>query len=248
MITGGRAAAGVAASLAFVLLSGACAQDRTEIDVFAASSLTDAFTQFEEQFEAANPDIDIRLNLAGSNVLLRQISDGAEAEVFAPADSTMLEDPSLTLSHPDATSTSFARNTLVAIIPTDSDLSLLQLLEPGRTIARCTSGVPCGDLTDQWLAASGTRLQRTSMEANVRSVLTKVRLGEVDAGFVYRTDALAAKDEVRLIELEDAPRTTISIASLSNASNPSSGADLFVQFVLSEEGALVLAELGFDRP
>lgn len=223
-------------ALAGLALLVSCGQDRTEVDVFAASSLTDAFSELETRFESSHPDIDVRLNLAGSNVLLRQINDGAEADVYAPADIRLFIDL-------DAVPQAFASNMLVAIVPASSSADSVDELVD-QTLARCAPGVPCGDATDKWLQGAGLELSRASSEANVRSVLTKVRLGEADGGFVYRTDALAAGDQVRIIELDEAPVVDLGIAALSN----SEASEAFVQFVRSQEAAEVFAELGFDRP
>lgn len=240
-----------------------CSQGQTEVDVFAASSLTDAFAELEARYEAANPDVDIRLNVAGSNTLLRQIIDGAEAEVFAPADVSLFSDQELLEEYPLLSPTLFASNTLVAIVPIDSDITTIeQMLRPGLTLARCAAGVPCGMATDDWLQASGAELARASIEPSVRSVLTKVRLQEADGGFVYQTDAQSASKEVRVIDLATggapSPKVSLGIAILSNAATSDSAgsgtndteaiAEDFVQFILSEEAADVLAELGFDRP
>lgn len=223
-------------ALAGLALLISCGQDRTEVDVFAASSLTDAFTELEAQFEAANPDVDVRLNLAGSNVLLRQINDGAGAEVYAPAEVGLFAEL-------DAQPRSFASNVLVAIVPAESSVKTVADLS-SLTVARCAVGVPCGDATDQWLDWAGLELSRASSEANVRSVLTKVRLGEADGGFVYRTDALAAGEQVRIIELDEAPVVELAIADLAHSGASSD----FVTFVLSEEASDIFADLGFDRP
>ncbi len=238
-----------------IVIAAGCGHDSQTVDVFAASSLTDAFTEFESRYEEANPGVDVRLNLAGSNTLLRQLVDGAPADVFAPADASLLSNPDLLEQHPQIVSTIFAGNTLVAIVPTESDLTTIEdLFQPGLILARCADGVPCGAATNQWLDRQDADLGQSSMEANVRSVLTKVRLGEADGGFVYRTDALAASEEVRVIELDvddhPAPTVSLGIATLTN-SNDGPANDLandFVQFVLSETGVEVLSELGFDHP
>ncbi len=227
-----------------------CGQDTETVDVFAASSLTDAFSELESRYEEANPEVDIRLNLAGSNTLLRQIADGADADVFAPADASFLDDPDLLEQHPQIVSTIFAGNTLVAIVPIDSHLTTTDdLFQPGLTLARCADGVPCGTATNNWLLTQTASLGQASMEANVRSVLTKVRLGEADGGFVYRTDAMSASTEVTIIELDtdgtEAPTVDLGIADLTNGDEQAKD---FVQFVLSETGSTVLSELGFDRP
>lgn len=234
---------------AAALVPSACsgADDDAVIDVYAASSLTDAFTELEAAFEAANPDYDVRLNLAGSNALQRQILDGAEAEVFAPADTALLA----AVIGADATVSVYATNTLTLVVPTESGVgqqvrSVDDLDRPGVLVARCAAGVPCGDATEQWLAAGGQQLGQTSDESNVRAVLSKVRRGEADAGFVYATDARAAADEVTEIPLEPAVETTYGIAAVAA---DHAGAEAFVAFVTSPTAAAILDELGFqDAP
>lgn len=239
------ASARLVALTALVLLA-SCGQDQTTVDVFVASSLTDAFAQLEDEYEDAHPDIDIRVSVAGSNTLLRQIVDGAEADVFASADAGLLLDTALVAEHPDLETSELALNALVAIVPADSDItSAGELFGPGITTARCAAGVPCGDLLDALLDQSGQTLGRASIESSVRAVLTKVRLGVVDGGFVYATDAISAGPEVRVVPLGEMPE---SISSIANLEPGNAAATAFVVFTLSAEGQLVLAELGFDRP
>lgn len=176
-------------------------------------------------------------------MLLRQIDDGADVNVFAPA--------SIALIDQSREQQPFASNTLVAIVPINSDISGLDdLLSDGLTLARCSAGVPCGNATDEWLLGSGQELSRASQESNVRSVLTKVRLGEADGGFVYRSDAMAAEADVRVIDLgPDAPLVTLGVTVYGSGDNVVDDAsDQFRRFVLSDEAADLFAGLGFDRP
>lgn len=176
-------------------------------------------------------------------MLLRQIDDGADVNVFAPA--------SIALIDQSREQQPFASNTLVAIVPIDSDIATIdELLSDGLTLARCSAGVPCGNATDEWLLSSAQELPRASQESNVRSVLTKVRLGEADGGFVYRSDAMAADAEVRVIDLgSEAPEVTLGVGVYSSGDNAVDiASDQFRRFVLSEEAADVFADLGFDRP
>ncbi|MEM7337812.1 MAG: molybdate ABC transporter substrate-binding protein [Actinomycetota bacterium] len=236
-----------AAFAAVAAIASACGgtDDESVIDVYAASSLTDAFTELEAAFEAANPEFDVRLNLAGSNALQRQILDGADAEVFAPADTALL-DAVVPAGAPVST---YATNTLTLVVPVGSGpgepvTAVADLGRAGVLVARCAPGVPCGDATEQWLTAGGQQLGRTSDESNVRAVLSKVRRGEADAGFVYRTDALAAADEVTEIPLQPTVVTTYGVGAVDPEH---AGAEAFVTFIEGPTAAVILDELGFER-
>lgn len=247
-MTGGRATRSILAAIG-VLVATSCSSNEQEVlDVYAASSLTEAFTAFEAAFEADNPSIDVRLNLAGSSTLQRQILDGAEADVFAPADVTLLEpfvDPEVTEI--------YATNTLTLVVPTsDGDAStgtdglvagLDDLAADDVLLARCAVGVPCGDATDAFLDNAGITPSLVTEEPNVRSVLTKVARGEADAGFVYVTDARLDLD-VAEIPLADAPTVRYAATVLSDVS----AADDFVGFLHSSAGADALRNLGFTVP
>ncbi len=243
-----RLAAAVLASsgiVAGVALTGCASHDREVLDVYAAASLTDAFTAFEEAFEAENPDVDVRLNLAGSTTLQRQILDGADAEVFAPADVSLLA-PVVEAVGTEATPGEvYATNTLTLIVPTDGADGIGAADELGGDVltARCAPGVPCGDATDAFLAEAGVELGTVTEEPNVRAVLTKVARGEADAGFVYVTDA-ATEEDVIAIELPEAPTVAYALGVLVD--DPAAAA--FARYVQSPAAAASLRDLGFEVP
>jgi len=221
--------------------------EQSTVDVYAASSLTDAFGILEASFEADNPGIDIRLNLAGSSALLRQIEEGASADVYAPADPDLLDELSDGIV---GEAVVYATNRLTLVAPRDGPDDAPTVDDPGDLtddavlVARCAAGVPCGDATDRYLAASGTDIGRSTDEPNVRSVLLKVASGEADAGFVYTTDALARADEVAEVPLVDPPAVELAVAALTD--NPNAKA--FTSYVASDEAADVFRSLGFGGP
>lgn len=225
------------------------ADDETTVDVYAASSLTDAFAELEMAFEADNPGVDVRLNLAGSSTLLRQIQEGASADVFAPADPALLNEMTDTIV---GDVHRYATNRLTLIVPADgeSGASARTVENPGDLadesllVARCAAGVPCGDATDRYLQAAEITIGRSTDEANVRSVLLKVVNGQADAGFVYTTDALARADDVREILLDDPPTVELTVAALSEDADAQS----FVAYVASDEAREVFHTLGFSTP
>lgn len=236
--------------------------DRTQVvQVYAASSLTDVFTEFEHRFEASHPGIDIRLNLAGSSTLVRQINDGAPADVFAPADVAILSklDPSRGHGSDDPPEP-YATNELVLVVPEGNPKSIASLADLSSSdilTAKCISGVPCGDATDHGLSAADVELGLATEETNVRSVLAKVVAAEVDAGFVYRTDAQVAP-EVEEVGGFDAPIVQLVVIDLRTAaqadkdtetgSPKENGAASFVSYVRSSEAAMVLSDAGFGTP
>ena len=218
------------------------------VTVFAAASLTEAFTEIAEELEADVPGTRVVLNLGASSALAQQIVSGAPADVFAAAspatmatvvDAGAAEQPQV-----------FARNTLQIAVPAGApDVALTDFADPRRTLALCAPQVPCGAAAAQVLAAAGVTPQPDTLEQDVRAALAKVRLGEVDAALVYRTDVLAAGDDVRGIDVPEASAAVndYPVARLVDAQNPD-GAALFVDRVLSAEGQRVLADAGFQRP
>lgn len=217
-----------------------CGDDVVTVDVFAASSLTDAFSELEERYEEANPDVDIRLNLAGSDTLRRQIDDGADADVLAPAALELFNGLG-------AEPLPYATNQL-EIITIDPEVAARVAAGDfaGLLIARCASGVPCGDAADEFIDASGFDFSDATVtsEANVRAVSAKVELGEADVGLVYRTDAVAAGDAVFATGITGAEASVVlAIAALDTDGE----AGAFVDFVLEQRE--VFDVLGFGpRP
>lgn len=229
------------------------ADPRVSVEVFAASSLVDAFGDLEAAFEAANPDVDIRLTFAGSQLLRLQISQGATVDVFASADQTHMDAlGDAGLVEPSAV---FARNELVLIVPLQNAAGLRTLadLPRARRIVLGDAQVPAGRYADDLIARAGARLgpgfsdgvseRVVSRELNVRLVRSKVELGEADAAIVYRTDVT---DRVATITIPDdlGPIAEYPIARTAAAPSPQE-AGRFTEFVRSPAGQAVLAEHGF---
>ena len=237
-------------AFALVMAAGCGGNDgATSVRVSAASSLTLAFNEIEEEFEERHPDVDVVLNLGGSSLLRDQIRAGAQVDVFAPADSGIMSSLEV-YGLIEGGAQVFARNTMTIAVPTGNpgevdgveDFSRGDLL-----LGVCAAGVPCGELARAILDASGTELAVHSQEPNVRSLLTKVAAGELDAGMVYVTDVLG--EGVTDVPIpEDVNQTTdYAIAVVADASNPDE-ASLFIDFVLSDIGQGILASNGFARP
>lgn len=219
------------------------------LTVFAAASLTEAFTAIGEEFTAANPGVRVSFSFAGSSTLATQLNQGAPADVFAsaaPANMTTVVEAGNVAGAPVV----FARNQLVIAVPEgnpDRVTGLADLARPGMKVALCATPVPCGAAARQALDAAGVRLTPVTLERDVKAALAKVRIGEVDAALVYRTDVPAADDEVDGIEFPEAvaARTDYLIAVLADAPNPDA-ARAFVAHVRSATGQAVLTRAGFQ--
>ena len=227
-----------------------------QITVFAAASLTESFTTIAGRFEAAHPGVHVRLVFGASSELARQIVDGAAADVFAAASSTSvstLTEAQLTSGKPAI----FARNELELAIPADNRAGIHGLADLARgnvKFAVCAVEVPCGAAAKKLLAAAGLRARPATYERDVKAVLAKVRLGEVDAGLVYRTDIRAesratSTQRVKGIEIPEANQASNDYPIVAiKRDRPATAASAFFDFVLSAKGRVVLADAGFDAP
>jgi molybdate transport system substrate-binding protein len=220
------------------------------VNVFAAASLREAFTRLGRQFEAAHPGIEVVFNFGPSSGLATQITHGAPADVFASA-STKNMGQVVTAGQASFTR-NFARNRMEIAVAADNPAKIKTLLDaakPDVKLAMCQLDVPCGTAGYQVFANAKLPLSPVTQEIDVKAVLTKVTLGEVDAGIVYVTDVQAAGDKVRGIEIpaELNVLTTYPIATLTKAPNKPA-AMAFTDYVLSERGAAVLTSTGFARP
>jgi molybdate transport system substrate-binding protein len=220
------------------------------ITVFAASSLTGTFNQIGKDFQAANPGSNVVFSYGGSSTLAQQINQGAPADVFAAASPATMKTVT-DAGGADGTPVVFVRNQLVIAVPKGNPKGikgLADLAKPGVTVALCAETVPCGAAAKTALAAASVTITPVTLEADVKSALSKVTLGEVDAALVYRTDA-KAEPKVDGIEFPESAKAIndYPIAVLKAAPNKP-GAQAFVAYVLSDAGIKVLTDAGFQRP
>jgi molybdate transport system substrate-binding protein len=218
--------------------------------VFAAASLTAAFKAVGSAFEARHPGTKVELNFAGSPTLVQQIREGAPADVFAAADLTNMQ----TLVDANAVGKPeiFARNILqIAVAKGNPEkiAGLADLTRPGLIVVLCGETVPCGRYALEAFRHANLTPPPGSRELDVKAVLSKVALGEADAGIVYATDVRAAQDKVEGVGLPAAHNVTARypIAIIREAAAPDT-ARLFMDFVLSDPGRTILGELGFLNP
>lgn len=220
-----------------------------ELNVFAAASLQESFTDLKKDFERKHPDVEVKLNFAGSSQLVRQIKRGAPADVFASADEAQMHkavDADAMAGKP----VTFVRNKLQIAVPDGNPADIEGLAAFGEKkprIAVCAEQVPCGAAARKALDAADVDLRADTLEQDVKAVLTKVRLGEADAGLVYRTDVASAGDKVEGIDFDEADKAINNYGIGTTADAPNSAAGrAFVKFVRSSKAQDTLADYGFE--
>jgi molybdate transport system substrate-binding protein len=252
-----RARLAAAFAVAALLLA-ACGGDNTssggssgsadEITVFAAASLTAAFTRIGEDFTSANDGTKVIFNFAGSQALATQVHQGAPADLFASADIPNMDKVKDLVGTPQ----NFASNRLQIVVekgnPKDvKDLD--DLASSDLKVVLAAEEVPAGKYARQVLDQAGVAVRPVSREDNVKAVITKVSLGEADAGIVYVTDVTAGGDKVEGVDIPEDQNVTATypIATVKAGKAPDK-AQAFVDLVLSAEGRQVLKEYGFLPP
>lgn len=221
------------------------------LTVFAAASLTESFTALGKSFESSHAGVRVRFNFGGSSTLAQQIAQGAPADVFAaasPATMKPVSDGGDAAGPPRV----FARNRLVIAVPKDDPgrvKAVSDLSRPGLKVVLCAEQVPCGAAARTALAAAGVKVAPASREQDVKAVLTKVRLGEADAGLVYRSDARSASPQVKGIEFAESAKAVndYPITVLKRAPKAALAGE-FVKLVLSAQGRSALTGAGFETP
>jgi molybdate transport system substrate-binding protein len=222
-----------------------------DLPVFAAASLTETFTKLGKDFEATNPGLKVTFNFGGSSALAQQINSGAPADVFASAAPANMKQVTGT-GAASGSPVTFVRNRLEIAVPKGNPGKITGLADFGKAdlkIALCAEQVPCGAAAKKVFETAGITAAPDTLEQDVKAVLTKVRLGEVDAALVYRTDVKSAGGEVEGIEFPESDKAIndYPIAPLAKAPN-AAAAKAFVDYVLSEKGRAAFTEAGFDNP
>jgi molybdate transport system substrate-binding protein len=221
------------------------------LNVFAAASLKQTFTQLAATFEKDNPGTKVSLDFDGSSTLVSQITQGAPADVFASADQAnmaKLEKAKMA----EGTPAVFATNVLTIVVPPGNPANIAtfaDLAKPGVKVVVCAAQVPCGAAAKSDEASAGVVVKPVSEELNVTSVLGKVTSGEADAGLVYVTDATTAGDKVKAVPLKLASPAVnkYPIAAVSTSKNQALAA-AFIALVTGPGGRKVLGSAGFGAP
>jgi molybdate transport system substrate-binding protein len=238
------------------------APEPIDLTIFAAASLTDAFTAIQADFKIRYPHVTLVFNFGGSNALATQLAEGAPADVFASANNTQMNVAITGGRIVSGTQQTFVRNRLVVVVPQGNPggvATLQDLAQPGLLLVLAAAEVPVGqyslDFMDKAVLdpAFGASFKDdvlanvVSYEENVRSVLTKVSLGEADAGIVYTSDiAGEVASQVERLDIPDGLNTIASypIAPTKDSAHASM-AQVFVDYILAPEGQAVLAAFGF---
>ena len=220
------------------------------ITVFAAASLTGTFTELGKQFETAHPGDTVKFSFGPSSGLATEITSGAPADVFASAATANMDQ---VVTAGDASNPqNFAKNVMEVAVPPNNPAkvkSVNDLAKKSVKVALCQPQVPCGVVAAEVFKNVGITVKPVTLQPDVKSVLTQVELGNVDAGMVYVTDVMAAGTKVKgvAIPANDNASTLYPIATISNSKHKSE-AQAFVAYVLSPAGQQVLAAAGFEKP
>jgi molybdate transport system substrate-binding protein len=227
-----------------------------DVLVSAAASLTNAFMDVGKQFQKTHPGTRVLFNFGASDVVLHLIVNGAPADVFASADEKAM-DKAVAAKVVDAASrVDFARNQVVMIVPSDSKMGLksvagLNSADVKRVTLGNPASVPVGRYTRAALEKAGAWdvvQSKAVLADNVRQALDYVARDEVDAGFVFATDAAIMPDKVKVVQALKSPVAVRYPLALVARKGRSPEARAFTRYVLSPEGQAILAKYGFRRP
>jgi molybdate transport system substrate-binding protein len=218
--------------------------------VFAAASLKEAFTTIGKQFEAAHPGVKVTFSFAASSALATQIINGAPADVFASASPKNMDQ---VVTAGDASNpVNFVKNVMEVAVPPSNPAhvaSVDDLAKSSVKVALCQPQVPCGATAAKVFKNAKITVKPVTLQLDVKSVLTQVELGNVDAGVVYVTDVHAAGTKVLGVPIPASleASTEYPIAPISKSGDPAA-AKAFVDYVLSPAGQSVLTAAKFEKP
>ncbi|MDR2056204.1 MAG: molybdate ABC transporter substrate-binding protein [Desulfovibrio sp.] len=247
---GVRVLSGLVLALILVLARNAAAAEMT---ISGAASLTDAFTELKTTFEKKHPGLTANVNFAASNPLLKQMQEGAPVDVFASADQATMDKAVASKVVDPATRKNFALNALVLIVPAGGKkpANLAELGKFSRIAVGNPESVPAGRYAREALTAARQwePLQpKLIMGESVRQVLDYVARGEVDAGFVYATDALKQAGKVDVVLTASGHQPVLYPIAVALTGKNSKMGQAFLDYTLSPEGQAILARYGFSKP
>ncbi|MFJ2703792.1 molybdate ABC transporter substrate-binding protein [Streptomyces sp. NPDC087428] len=221
---------------------------KADLTVLAAASLTDVFKTAGAAYEKEHPGTRVTFSFAGSQQLAAQVKQGAPADALVTADTKTMDG----LKSDTGTPTVIAKNRLVIATGKGNPEKIENLKDLSDTklkVVLAAPEVPVGRYSKQILDAQKIEVKPVSQELDVRSVLSKVELGEADAGLVYKTDAATATDKVDAVDIPDAQNAVASYpAATLKATKNSEAADAFVKWLSTPEAQKILAAAGFQQP
>ena len=221
-----------------------------QLTVFAAASLTEAFNDAKTSFARSAPSLNLTYEFAGSQTLVTQVSNGAAADVIATADATTMN--RLVAAGLVETPRQFARNRLEMVVAPRNPKGVRTLADLARTdlaVVLADPSVPAGGLAKEVLQTAGITVSPRSLELDVKSVLSKVELGEADAALVYTTDVTAARSLVAGVVIPEAQNMdTVYPIAVVTASAHQAAAEAFVDAAVSGPVQAFLQARGFAAP
>ena len=239
---------GAASSAASASGSSAPQKATGELKVLAAASLKASFTEIGTQLEKDNPGLHVTFDFQGSQTLVSSLSEGNEADVLATADEPTMN--KVVEQKLVGERTEFATNVPTLIVPKGNPANVKGIdssLDNAKLVV-CVDTAPCGHAAKELAKAYNVTLNPVSEEQKVTDVRTKVESGEADAGIVYKTDAVAAKDKVDEISIDNKGVVNhYPIAQTAKPSNPEA-AQVFINAITSKSGQDILAKYGFGKP
>jgi len=243
----------LALALALGLVLSGCADDpgagSDEVVVLGAASMAEVLEDLADLYRQEHPGARVVLSTGGSSGLARQVVNGLPADLLVLASPASLQ-PVLDAGEQREEPVVVARNRIEIAVREGNPKrlnGLADLARPELAVALCAPQVPCGAAADRALQQAGVTASPDTFEQDVRAVLTKVRLGEVDAGVVYATDVRAAAAEVDGLPVEPPVTTDYPAVRLRGGSAPDA-AQALLDLLRSERGQALLVAAGFEVP
>jgi len=240
----------------FIFFDAKTTSAEEELVVSAAASLTNVMQEIGKDFEAANTGTEVVFNFAGSGALYMQIANGAPVDVFASADQLTMDQAQKEGHIMTDTRKNFARNTMVLVVPYGSkslvkDLKGLEAAEVKRIALGNPETVPAGRYTKEVLTTNGLwdkLMTKLIMAESVRQVLDYVSRAEVDAGFVYNTDAAVAKERIKVVQELQGHKPVVYPIAVVASTKKQTTAKKFLDFVTGQRGQEIFIKNGFLKP